>query len=513
MSQTANRIVKNTGYLYARLGVSMFISLWTTRLILNSLGSSDFGVYAIIGGAIGLLEFFNAALTSSTQRFMSFAEGEGDNGIKSDVFNVSVGLHIIIGIVTASILILAGFFFLNGILNIPTERLAAAKVIYVCFIFSVFTKMLGVPYEASLNAHENMRIFASIGILESILKLIIAFICVYTLSDKLIIYGSLMAILPLITLCMTAGYCSRNYKECKLVFVKFKNVPLIKKMATFAGWKLLDLIATFVTINGVSVLLNIFGGVAINAAHGIANQLQGQLLAFTTSMQKALNPVLVKSQGAGKNEMMLAAATTGNKLSFFLFALFAMPMMVEAPFILGIWLGNVPEWTVLFTRLLLIRTLLWQMSVAYETCIAANGEIKIFTVISSVIYVTPLVVSFIVYKNGAPIYSIYILLIIMVICRSSNILYYCRRLCGLKIKESLRELFFPCVFLSFLSLIFIYWLHILMTESILRLITVVLSSSIILSISCFYILFNKEERLIAIETIKIIRARYLYNHD
>ena len=192
MSSTANRIIKNTGFLYAKMGITMFISLYTTRLILNSLGASDFGIFNIVGGSIAMLGFLNAAMASATQRFMSYSEGEGNKEKQKSIFNVSFILHLVISFIIAILLIIAGYFFFNGILNIPEGRIFAAQVIYASLIVSTMFTVMTVPYDAVMNAHENMKYYAIVGIFESLLKLIVAFICVYSTSDKIIVYGYIL---------------------------------------------------------------------------------------------------------------------------------------------------------------------------------------------------------------------------------------------------------------------------------------------------------------------------------
>ena len=194
MSSTANRVIKNTGYLYAKMGITMFISLYTTRLILNSLGASDFGIFNIVGGAIAMLGFLNAAMASATQRFMSYSEGEGDKEKQKSIFNVSLILHLGISLVVGIALFIAGYFFFNGILNIPADRIFAAKVVYGSLIVSTMFTVMTVPYDAAMNAHENMRYYAIVGIFESFLKLAVAFACVYTSFDKLTVTGIMKSV-------------------------------------------------------------------------------------------------------------------------------------------------------------------------------------------------------------------------------------------------------------------------------------------------------------------------------
>lgn len=211
---TSTRVIKNTGYLYAKMFITMFISLYSTRLILKSLGASDFGIFNIVGGAIAMLGFLNAAMASTTQRFMSFSEGEGNKHKQKIIFNLGFSLHFLLSLIVGIILTIAGFIFFNGGLNIPIERIFAAKIVYCSLIISTIFTVMTVPYDALINAHENMKYYAIIGILESILKLITAVICVYTSKDKLITYGILMACIPLITLTIMRIYCHKKYEEC-----------------------------------------------------------------------------------------------------------------------------------------------------------------------------------------------------------------------------------------------------------------------------------------------------------
>ena len=460
MSDFSNRIVKNTGWLYAKMGITMFISLYATRLILNALGAEDFGIYNVVGGAIAMLGFLNASLASATQRFMSYAEGEGDYEKKKSIFNVSVLLHIVVAGIVFLLLFLAGVIFFHGVLNIPQNRILASYFVYASLVFSTVFTVTTVPYEALLNSHQNMRYYSIVGILEAFLKLAIAFVCVYTTSDKLIVYAILMAAVPLITLSVMRVYCHRNYEECVLSLNRYFSRVLAKEMASFAGWSFLNSMASMFTMQGMSILLNMFGGVIVNAAHAVANQLAGQLMVFSNNMLKALNPVLVISKGAGRNDQMLEVASTGNKLSFLIYTFFAIPFVIETPYILDFWLKDTPEWAILFVRLVLIRQMISQLTVTLDTCVNATGNIRKMTMISTFIWISPLIIGYFLYKEEFPIYTIYVLLIIMVIFRGLNSLYFCHVQCGLGIRDYLKDTFIPCIvqtLLLFVCLLTIYF--------------------------------------------------------
>lgn len=494
MSSTANRVIKNTGFLYAKMGITMFISLYTTRLVLNALGASDFGIFNIVGGTIALLGFLNSSMASASQRFMSYAEGEGNKEKQKNIFNISFVIHFVIALFAILVFTIAGYFFFNGILNIPEGRNEAAIIVYGSMVISTAFTMMSVPYEAILNAHENMKYYSIIGILESILKLLIAYIIIYTHTDKLIIYGILMACIPLITLTIMRIYCHKKYVECIISPRKYIRKDLMKEMVSFALWGLSSSVAALFTMQGMAILLNMFGGVIANTAHGIANQLSGQLMVFSNNMLKALNPVLVKDQGAGDTNKMLKTASTGNKLSFIIYTFFAIPFIIECPYILKIWLKEVPEYAILFVRLVLIRQMVTQLMVTLETCISATGRISRYTISSSIIWISPLIISYILYKLDFPIETIYILLIITAFIRIINALHFCKILCGLNPIYYIKETFLPCIIQSCIVFIILTTAHLYFEESWLRLLFIIIATIIIHPLLSYKLSLNKKEK-------------------
>lgn len=454
MSSTANRVIKNTGYLYAKMGITMFVSLYTTRLILNSLGASDFGIFNIVGGAIAMLGFLNAAMASATQRFMSYSEGEGDKEKQKSIFNVSLILHLGISLVVGIALFIAGYFFFNGILNIPADRIFAAKVVYGSLIVSTMFTVMTVPYDAAMNAHENMKYYAIVGIFESFLKLAVAFACVYTTFDKLIVYGSLMACIPLITLTIMRIYCHRHYEECIIAPRIYWKKDLMKEMGSFAGWDFIVSISSILSNYGNGIILNHFFGTILNAAQGVANQLNGQLMAFSNNMLKAINPVIVKTEGGGRREEMLKASCLGCKYSFYLLAFFGIPFILEAPYILKVWLYNVPEWAILFFRFEIVRNLLGQLIVVLQKSISAEGHIKNYSIFRSFSYILPLPILIIAFSNQASPYWMYIIWISSWnILGGCIVLHYCKKNCGLSIKYYISKVIIPCFSLFFFTIL------------------------------------------------------------
>jgi O-antigen/teichoic acid export membrane protein len=498
----------NTGILYAKMGITMFISLYTTRLILNSLGASDFGIFAIVGGAIAMLGFLNNAMAGATQRFMSYSEGAGDKEKQKSIFNISIVLHFGIALLLGVVLLIAGYFFFNGILNIPAERMYAARMVYYFMIVSTVLTVMTVSYDAVLNAHENMLYYAIVGIIESVLKLAVALIVVYTLSDKLIIYGLLMACISLLVMIIMRVYCHRKYEECVFAPKKYYDKGLMKEMAGFAGWNFLGSASSMISYHGQSLIMNFFFGTIVNASQGIAGQLNGQLSVFANSMMKALNPMLVKSEGSGNRNLMIKGVMMGSKISFFLLAFLFIPIWIEMPYILRLWLTNVPEFAVVFCRLLMIYSLINQLFIPVSSSIAAHGKIKTIQIVSSVFYFLMLIASYVLFAFGYSAYYLYIIFIIHSIISSGIILYFAWYNYKFPVSDFLKK----TVFTSICSCILIFCISfipkvILFNDSLYRLLLVTAVSTIVFFITTWWIGFNIEEKTLLKQTFNSIVSR------
>ena len=495
---TAGRVIKNTGYLYAKMGITMFVSLYTTRLILNFLGASDFGIYSIVGGAIGMLGFLSAAMAGATQRFMSYSEGEGDKEKQKNIFNVSIFLHICVALILGLILLVAGYFFFNGVLNIPSDRVGAARIVYVSMILSTMFTVSTVPYDAVLNAHENMKYYAIIGILESFLKLMVALVCVKSSYDKLVVYGILMACIPLITLTIMRAYCHRHYEECVINIRKYWSKSLMKDMTSFAGWNLTSTAVVMISSYGQGIILNHFWGTKLNAAQGVTSQLNGQLQTLAQNMLKALNPVIGKSAGAHNEDLFKRSTLLGAKYSTALYLVFAIPMFVEAPYILQLWLKNVPEWTVIFVRFQLIRSFIEFQLGTLPKAIAATGKIKNFTIWSSLSNILQLPTIYLLFQLGFPPYSMYVAAIvfgnIFVYVAAS---YYARKLCGIPVGELIKNILAPISIIAVITISSLFLLTGIVAIDNIMMLLIFIVVSVILFVALFCIIgCTSDERLI-----------------
>lgn len=509
MVSTANRILINTGWLYCKMAITVFISLYTTRLILNSLGTSDFGIFNIVGGAIGMLGFLNAAMESSTQRFMSYVEGQKNDNRKKYIFNVSIILHFCIAIIVGLLFTVFGLFLFNGFLNIPEKRFFAAKVIYSSLVFSTLFSVLTVPYGAVMNSHENMRFYAIVGVVESLLKLAVAFVCVYTTSDKLILYGVLMALIPIFTLIVMRIYCHRKYTECVFAPHRYFDRAIMYEMMQFAGWNFIGSASSMIGNHGLGLVLNHFFGTLLNAAQGIAYQLSGQLQAFSTNMLKALGPVIVKTEGAGDRNKMIKTTFTGCKLSYFLFAVFTIPAIIEMPYILRLWLKIVPEWAVEFSRLHLVRTMIEQVTITFGTAISAEGHIKRIQQTTCFLNITPIILIFIAFSFGASPISMYIINIsIFGLLLAVIKVYFMHINCNMPYKDFFYYTLIPIIAVSVITIISAMIPVIFLKNGFTQLVSVIVCSTVGFIISVYVYGLNKEEKSIVKKIAYSIKKKY-----
>lgn len=495
---TATRVIKNSGFLYIRMGITVFISLYTTRLILASLGASDFGIFNIVGGAIGMLGFLNSTLANATQRFMSYAEGKGDQENKKTIFNVSICLHIFIALVTLILLLTAMYPLFNGILNIEADRIAPAKVVYICLVISTILTIVNVPYDAVMNAHENMLYYAIIGIFESLLRLAVAFTCVKTSGDKLIVYGVLMACIPLVTLTIMKVYCHRQYPECVLRPRYYWDLDLVKEIASFSGWNFLTAITSLCSAQGIGLVLNHFFGTRLNAAQGVANQLNGQLSAFSITMLKALNPVIVKNAGANDTNSMNNATIAGCKYSTLLILFFSIPFIIEMPYILGLWLKEVPEWAATFCVLQLVQTIICQLANPAATAVYAQGDIKIYAIWKSVMNVIPILLTYLAFTlGGSPIWLYVPMITIWGMGGDIVIIDQARKKCNLGIKRYVNEAVMPIIIISVMMFLGGMLPKVVMPQSFARLIICgILTTSVMAIYTWFCVLTISEKNII-----------------
>ena len=426
----------------------MFVSFYTTRILLQALGAVDFGIFNIVAGSINMLAFINASLAFSTQRFISYAEGMKRKEIVRNIFNTSLNLHLGINVFVIVIFIIGGFFFFNNVLNIPANRFFAAKCVYACMILTISFSLITVPYEAMLNAKENMFIYSILGIIEVVLKLIIAIIISHIILDKLIIYGFLYVFVTIISRLVMSLYCKCHYEECSRITFGKIDKKISKEMISFTGWNLINISSGMIALYGLGIVLNYFFGVILNAAMGISMQVSGALSGFSQNMMKAVTPIITKKEGEKLTAQMLSITLISSKFSFFLLSFFSIPICFAMNDLLHFWLKEVPEWTILFCRLQIICALTEQLTAIFVQAIFAHGEIKQYNLVRTFVNLAPIVVSVIMF-SFIPELPPYWLLLLWIFFRGGITgivtIYFSKRTLMLRLKDYYRIVLKKCL--------------------------------------------------------------------
>lgn len=500
--KAAKKVFYNTGFLYGKLIISMLIALYSTRIILKSLGAADFGVFSLIAGVIAMLSFLNGAMTVTTQRYMSHSLGGGEPEKIKEVFRTSVTLHLMIGLLMVLVLELIGLFLFDGWLNIPADRISAAKTIFQFMIVSTFFTINAVPYDAAINAHEDLLFDSVTGILEAVTKLLIAVYLTYTSFDKLITYGLLMALLTIIIRAVKTIWCTVRYSACEFRLRLSKNFRLLKEMTSYAGWNLFGSLCYIGSSQGLAVILNLFFGARINASYAVAYQVNSQLQNFSTMLVKAFNPQIVKSEGGGDRKRMIRLATKSSKLSTLLLLVIIIPVIIEIPFILKIWLSDVPEYTTIFCMLVLISAVIRQMSTGLKTAVQAAGQVKLYQAVvgTSILLILP--VSYLLLKLGYPPYAVLIGSVVMEVISLCLRLKIVNKITGFPIALFAREVVLRVTAIAAVTAVPALFPALLMKAGYLRLAAVSLTSIFISCLMVWHAGFSHQERGMLLNIIK-----------
>lgn len=499
MPSPNKRIAKNTAMLYFRMLLTMAVSLYTSRIVLNTLGVEDFGIYNVVGGFVTMFGFLNNSMASATQRFLAFEIGRNDFGQLRKVFSMSVNIHFIIALVILVLAETVGLWFVNTQLTIPPERMEAARWVFQFSIFAFLVNVVSVPYNAAIIAHERMNVFAWVSILQVSLKLLIVFMLQWFGFDKLKLYAVLVFMVSVIIRIIYGIYCSRNFKESKFKF--FWEKAMFRTLMSYAGWNLWGNAAGALFGQGVNILLNIFFGPAINAARGIAYQVRGAVHGFVQNFQMAMNPQIIKSFAAGDLKYMHQLIFNGARYSFFLLFALALPILLETPTILKLWLKIVPDYTVIFTRLVLINVLIDTISGPLMTAAQASGKIKLYQGVVGGLLLFILPVSWLFLKLGyPPPVTLFVSISISIIALFSRLLIL-RNLVKLKMKDFLNEVVLKVLIVGSISVIIPVIFYYYLEPSLSRFL-ITGFSSVISSVFCIYLIgLSKSERLFVLQTI------------
>lgn len=445
------RIAKNTGFLYMRMLVMMVIGFITARVMLEALGVNNYGINNVVGGLVSMFSMLSASLSGAVSRFFTFGLGKGDMMRLRVIFSTSINIHILLAVVVVLAIEVVGVWFLNNRMNIDADRLLAANWVLQCSTITFAINLLSVPYRAAIIAHERMSAFAYLTIFDATAKLLIVCAVYFYNGDKLILLSVLNITPAIISQVIYWLYCKRHFEECTYKFASDKK--LFKEIFGFAGWSFIGNTAGLMKNEGVNVVINIFTNTTINAARGFAMQVNGMVMQFISNFTMALNPQIIKDYASGQLQRMHKLMFQGTKLSYYIFMILSIPLIFEVEAFLYLWLGEVPEHTVSFTRLVLVLSLAEIVSYTLITAQNATGKIRDYQIVVGGILLLNLPISYLLLRWGVfPEVTVIVAIIVSQLCLAAR-LWFLRKMIDFPVRQFITKVYFNIIAVTLLSLI------------------------------------------------------------
>lgn len=438
-SQNTRRIARNTLMLYVRMLVLMLVGLYTSRVVLNALGENDFGIYDVVGGIVAMFTIISGSLNSAVQRFITYEMGNGDEDRLNKVYSTAVIIQLLIAFIVVVIAEPVGIWFIGNKMTIDPSRIPAAIWVLHFSLASFVINLLSVPQMASITAHEKMSAYAYIGLLDGFLRLGVAFLISRSSSDRLVLYAALMMLSVLAVRAAYGIYCRMHFPECRFRVVK--DVSLVKEMFSFAGWNFIGVSSGVLRDQGGKILINLFAGTAVNAARGVAMQLNGAVQGFVTNLMTAVNPQITKSYATGDHGYMFYLISRSSRMSYYLLFILALPVLFNTGYILDLWLKDVPAHSGLFVQLFLVYTLSESVSHPLITAQLATGKIRDYQLLVGGLQLLNIPLSYVFLKMGAiPEITVVVAIVISQTCLFAR-LYMLRGMIGLVPGDFMKEVY------------------------------------------------------------------------
>lgn len=504
-TETNRRIAKNTFLLYVRMLFTMAVSLYTSRVVLNVLGVEDYGLYNVVGGFVAMFSFFNGAMAAATQRYLNFELGRGDASSLRQVFCTSVNIHAIISFLVLLLSETVGLWFVYTYLNIPADRFSAALWVYQASVLSSIVMVMSIPYNAAIIAHERMGAFAYISVLEVVLKLLIVYLLVVYDIDKLKLYAVLMLLVQVLICLIYCRYGNKHFTETRYRFVW--SGSLFKEMTGFAGWSLFGNIAAVAFTQGLNVLLNIFFGPAINAARGIAVQVQNAIKGFCVNFQTALNPQITKSYASGDMDYMYGLVFTSSKFSYYLLLLLSMPVILETQVILQWWLGIVPDHTIAFVRLILVISMVDSLANPLIQAASATGRIRKYQSVVGTMLIMILPISYLALKFDSSPEGVFVVQLLVFCLALFARLWMLRSLVGLSLRAYCLKAVLPMACVTLVSAVIPLVVYLLLQPSLLRLLLICVISTVSVTVAVYFLGLANNERSFIQQRLYVLKNK------
>ena len=492
--------------LYVRMLFQMVISLYTSRVVLNALGVEDYGIYNVVGGFVLMFNILSGSLNSAISRFITFELGTGNKDRLKKIFSSSVTIQLILAFVIIIIAETAGLWFLNYKMVIPAERMIAANWCFQLSILTFTINLISVPYNAAIIAHEKMSAFAYISILDATFKLIIAWSILISPIDRLVFYAALLALLAVFIRMLYGLYCKKHFEECE--FHLSYNHSLMKQMFSFAGWNFLGACSFQLMTLGVNLLSNIYFGVIVNAARGIATQVEHAVTIFANNFTTAINPQITKSYASNQKGYMFSLMFSGAKLSFFLLLYLAIPLLFETGLILELWLKHTPDVTISFVRLTVIVCMVTVLSNTMITAMLATGNIKKYQIIVGGLGMLVFPIVWLLFYLGYPPESAYFVIIVVDVVQLLVRIVLMREMIGMPIAAFVRDVLFRVVLTSIIVFVVPLVICQILDECIIRFFIVLIASFIINSLAIMFVGLNLTERQFVYNQVSKYAGKY-----
>ena len=482
------KVVFNTVILYLKILVTMAVSLVSVPLVLKTLGTSDYGLYNLVAGIITMLAFLNNSMLVSSQRYMSVAMGEGKVDRINSIYNTSFILHLSLAILIVLGLELLGVPSIEK-LNIDSNRVTVAQIIFQFLIISTFSRILSVPFDA----------------------IIVAFTLRFVLTDKLVFYGGCVASIALLSLIMKYGWCFYAYKNYRLVLSKYVTKSQIKEMLSFTGWNLFGSAALMGRNQGVAVLFNLFLGTISNAAYGISNQINNALVHFSSTFQRAINPQLMKSEGMGDRSRLHRIANISSKFSVLAITFISVPLIVLMDDVLYIWLGNkIPSFTSELSKCILIMSILYQFSTGLMSAIQATGNIRNYQILMGSIILLNVPLAYGILKLGFPIYYVTIGFVMFEFLSLIIRMIMAKSIVGITIESYIKDVIIPCLSVVSFSTLLCMIPFFFIESCVLRLISTGVVYIIMFIFLSYLWAFNKNQKAMFKSWIQNVMAKFTF---
>ena len=509
-SENSKRIARNTVLLYVRMLVLMLVGLYTSRVNLQALGVDDYGIFSVVGGLVSMFHIVSTTFTGAISRFLTIELGRGDKERLQKVFSTSMVIqYLLVGIVV----ILAesvGLWFLNSKMVIPVERMTAANWVYQFTILSFGLDLLIEPYMATIVAHEKMSVFAYISILQAAGKLIVAWTTFIAPFDRLIWFSGMIVVVSILIRIVYLVYCKRHFEECSGSF-KYER-DLFREMTGFAGWNFIGTTAAILRDYGGNIIINLFSGPAVNAARGIANQVNSAVYSFADNFMTALKPQITKNYASGDHEYMFKLVYQGARLSYYILLIIAVPIICNTHYLIRIWLGQVPEHTELFVQLILVFTLSESLASTLITLMLATGKVRDFQIIVGGLNLLNVPISYIALKLGAIPEAVVMVAIFISVCCEMARLFLLRKMVHLSVRTFLRKVYLNVIIVTIVSGIIPLWLHNALDENLLTFILNCFVAFVSTVGSILFVGCNQDERVIvyakALKILNNLSSKY-----